>query len=204
MILLIDHYDSFTYNIYQAVAGLGEKVEVVRYGQLSLEEIRAKNPGSIILSPGPGHPRDVPESLELIRALHRDVPILGICLGQQLLGEAFGGRVIEAPVIRHGKVSELSHSGTDLFRGMQERLPVMRYHSLAIEKASMPDCFDVQAEALDDGTVMAIKHKEYPVYGLQFHPESIGTPEGTDMMARFVELARERRLHTQHADREYR
>ncbi|MEZ0480788.1 aminodeoxychorismate/anthranilate synthase component II [Planococcus sp. SSTMD024] len=202
MILLIDHYDSFTYNIYQAIAALGEEVEVVRYGQLSLDEIRGKTPDAIILSPGPGHPRDVPESLELIRELHRDVPILGICLGQQLLGEAFGGRVTEAPVIRHGKVSELSHSETDLFNGMKERVPVMRYHSLAIEKDSMPDCFDVQAEALDDGTVMAIKLKEYPVYGLQFHPESIGTPEGTDMMARFVELARESRLHMQHADRE--
>lgn len=202
MILLIDHYDSFTYNIYQAIAALGEEVEVVRYGQLSLDEIRDKQAQAIILSPGPGHPRDVPESIELIRALHRDVPILGICLGQQLLGEAFGGRVTEAPVIRHGKVSELSHSGTDLFAGMQERVPVMRYHSLAIEKASMPDCFDMQAEALDDGTVMAIKLKGHPVYGLQFHPESIGTPEGTDMMARFVELARESRLHMQPADRD--
>lgn len=200
MILLIDHYDSFTYNIYQAIAALGEEVEVVRYGQLSLDEIHGKQAQAIILSPGPGHPRDVPESIELIRALHRDVPMLGICLGQQLLGEAFGGRVTEAPVIRHGKVSELSHSGTDLFAGLKERVPVMRYHSLAIEKASMPDCFDVQAEALDDGTVMAIKHKEYPVYGLQFHPESIGTPEGTDMMARFVELARASRLHMQQAD----
>ncbi|MBU9672537.1 aminodeoxychorismate/anthranilate synthase component II [Planococcus sp. CP5-4] len=202
MILLIDHYDSFTYNIYQAIAALGEEVEVVRYGQLSLDEIRGKQAQAIVLSPGPGHPRDVPESIELIRALHRDVPILGICLGQQLLGEAFGGRVTEAPVIRHGKVSELSHSGTGLFAGMQERVPVMRYHSLAIEKASIPDCFDVQAEALDDGTVMAIKLKEYPVYGLQFHPESIGTPEGTDMMARFVELARESRLHMQQTDRD--
>ncbi|MGM0898445.1 MAG: anthranilate synthase component II [Bacillota bacterium] len=202
MILLIDHYDSFTYNIYQAVAALGEEVEVVRYGQLSLDEIRAKKPEAIILSPGPGHPRDVPQSLELIRANYRDVPILGICLGQQLLGEAFGGRVTEAPVIRHGKVSHVSHSGTDLFAGMEERVSVMRYHSLAIEKTSMPDCFDVQAEAMDDGTVMAIKHKEYPVYGLQFHPESIGTPEGTDMMARFVELARESRLHMQQADQD--
>ncbi|WP_271853695.1 anthranilate synthase component II [Planococcus maritimus] len=202
MILLIDHYDSFTYNIYQAVAALGEEVEVVRYGQLSLDDIRSKQPEAIILSPGPGHPRDVPESLELIRELYRDVPILGICLGQQLLGEAFGGRVTEAPAIRHGKVSDVSHSATDLFAGMDERVPVMRYHSLAIEKASLPECFTIQAEALDDGTMMAIKHKDYPVYGLQFHPESIGTPEGTDMMARFVELARASRLHTQQADHE--
>lgn len=202
MILLIDHYDSFTYNIYQAVAALGEDVEVVRYGQLSLDEIRSKQPQAIILSPGPGHPRDVPESLDLIRELYRDVPILGICLGQQLLGEAFGGRVTEAPAIRHGKVSEVSHSATDLFAGMEERVPVMRYHSLAIEKATLPECFDIQAEALDDGAMMAIKHKDYPVYGVQFHPESIGTPEGTDMMARFVELARASRLHAQQADHE--
>lgn len=188
MILLIDHYDSFTYNIYQAIAALGEEVEVVRYGQLSLAEIHAKNPQAIILSPGPGHPRDLPESLELIRESYRNVPILGICLGQQLLGEAFGGRITEAPVIRHGKVSDIAHTGTDLFAGMEKNVPVMRYHSLAVEKPSLPDCFEIQAEALDDGTLMAIKHRDYPVYGLQFHPESIGTPEGNQIMARFVEL----------------
>lgn len=199
MILLIDHYDSFTYNIYQSVASLGEKVEVIRYGQLSLEEIREKKPEAIILSPGPGHPQDVPESTELIRKYYRDVPILGICLGQQLLGEAFGGVVAEAPVIRHGKVSEVSHSGTGLFEGMEEAVPVMRYHSLALERAALPACFEVQAEALDDGTIMAIKHRDYPVYGLQFHPESIGTPAGDAMMAKFVALARENRpISAQH------
>ncbi|MFC4711592.1 anthranilate synthase component II [Planococcus dechangensis] len=199
MILLIDHFDSFTYNIYQSIAALGEQVEVVRYGQLSIEEIRAKNPEAIILSPGPGHPRDVPESLELIRTGYRDVPILGICLGQQLLGEAFGGNVTEAPVIRHGKVSDLTHCGTDIFAGMAKTVPVMRYHSLALEKPSLPECFEIQAEALDDGSIMAIKHKEYPVYGLQFHPESIGTPEGDHMMARFIELVRENRPAKQSA-----
>lgn len=186
MILLIDHYDSFTYNIYQSIASLGVEVEVCRYGELTLDAIDAKDPAAIILSPGPGHPSAYPESLELIRQLGGQIPLLGICLGQQLIGQAFGGTVTAAPVIRHGKVSSISHSGTDLFEGVAGPLPVMRYHSLVLEKQSLPECLAIQAEALDDGTIMAVRHREYPIYGLQFHPESIGTPDGDALMARFV------------------
>lgn len=186
MILIIDHYDSFTYNIYQSVASLGERVEVCRYGDLTLDDIRRKDPQAIILSPGPGRPSAYPESLELIRQFHGELPLLGICLGQQLLAQAFGGHVIEAPAIRHGKVSGISHCGSDLFEGMADPLPVMRYHSLTVDKASLPACLEVQAEALDDGALMAIRHRGFPVFGLQFHPESIGTPDGDRLLARFV------------------
>lgn len=186
MILLIDHYDSFTYNIYQAIAAMDIEVEVVRYGVLTLEEIKGKNPQAIILSPGPGHPRELPESIALIQQLHKSVPILGICLGQQLIGEAFGGNIVEAPFIRHGKVSDVTHSQQGLFKHMPLPLPVMRYHSLVLEPETLADCLEVQSRALDDDTIMAVKHKEYPVYGIQFHPESIGTPDGVELMREFV------------------
>lgn len=191
MILLIDHYDSFTYNIYQAVAAMGIEVEVVRYGVLTLDEIKAKNPEAIILSPGPGHPLELPKSIELIQQLHRSLPILGICLGQQLIGEAFGGKVVEAPFIRHGKVSQVSHNQQGLFRSMPLPLPVMRYHSLVLEQESLADCLEVQSRALDDDTIMAVKHREYPVFGIQFHPESIGTPDGVELMKEFVAQVRQ-------------
>lgn len=191
MILLIDHYDSFTYNIYQAVAAMGVEVEVVRYGVLTLDEIKAKNPEAIILSPGPGHPLELPESIALIQQLHRSLPILGICLGQQLIGEAFGGKVVEAPFIRHGKVSQVSHNQQGLFRSMPLPLPVMRYHSLVLEQESLADCLEVQSRALDDDTIMAVKHRDYPVFGIQFHPESIGTPDGVELMKEFVAQVRQ-------------
>lgn len=192
MILLIDHYDSFTYNIYQAVAAMGIEVEVVRYGVLTLDEIKAKNPEAIILSPGPGHPLELPESIELIQQLHRSLPILGICLGQQLIGAAFGGKVVQAPFIRHGKVSQVSHNQQGLFRSMPLPLPVMRYHSLVLEKESLAGCLEVQSRALDDDTIMAVKHRDYPVFGIQFHPESIGTPDGVELMKEFVAQVRQK------------
>ncbi|MBD8014983.1 anthranilate synthase component II [Planococcus wigleyi] len=192
MILLIDHYDSFTYNIYQAVAAMGVEVEVVRYGVLTLDEIKAKNPEAIILSPGPGHPLELPESIELIQQLHRSLPILGICLGQQLIGAAFGGKVVQAPFIRHGKVSQVSHNQQGLFRSMPLPLPVMRYHSLVLEKESLAGCLEVQSRALDDDTIMAVKHRDYPVFGIQFHPESIGTPDGVELMKEFVAQVRQK------------
>ncbi len=191
MILLIDHYDSFTYNIYQAVAAMGVEVEVVRYGVLTLEEIKEKNPQAIILSPGPGHPRELPESIALIQQLHKFIPILGICLGQQLIGAAFGGNVIEAPFIRHGKVSAVAHSQQGLFKNMPSPLPVMRYHSLVLEPETLASCLEVQSKALDDDTIMAVSHKEYPVYGFQFHPESIGTPDGVELMREFIVQSRQ-------------
>ncbi|ANU26659.1 anthranilate synthase component II [Planococcus versutus] len=186
MILLIDHYDSFTYNIYQAVAAMGVEVEVVRYGVLTVDEIRAKNPRAIILSPGPGHPRELPESIELIQKLYQSIPILGICLGQQLIGAAFGGNIVQAPSIRHGKVSDVSHQRQGLFKNMPLPLPVMRYHSLVLEPENLAGCLEVQSKALDDDTIMAVKHRDYPVYGIQFHPESIGTPNGVELMKEFI------------------
>lgn len=186
MILLIDHYDSFTYNIYQAVAELGKEVEVVRYGVLSAEEILAKRPEGIILSPGPGHPDTLVESIELVQAVAGNVPILGVCLGHQMIGSAFGGKVINAPFIRHGKVSEIEHQQRGIFKGLAEPLPVMRYHSLVLEQETLPDCLEIHSVAVDDGTIMAIKHKEYPIYGVQFHPESIGTPAGNQILEGFL------------------
>ncbi len=186
MILLIDHYDSFTYNIYQAVAETGEQVEVVRYGVLSTEELIAKRPSAIILSPGPGHPDALPESIRLIHEVRDSIPILGVCLGHQLIAAAFGGTIAEAPVIRHGKVSNIKHNGEGLFKGFSDPLPVMRYHSLALQDETVPDCLEVQATALDDGCIMAIKHQSLPIYGFQFHPESIGTPDGADLVKAFL------------------
>jgi anthranilate synthase component 2 len=185
MILLIDHYDSFTYNIFQAAAEMGKEVEVVRYGALTVEEILAKKPEAIILSPGPGHPEALPESIRLIQQVHRSIPILGICLGHQLIGAAFGGCITQAPRIRHGKVSPITHNGQGIFAGMPEPLPVMRYHSLVIDPDAVPECLDVHAVASDDCTIMAIKHRDFPVFGMQFHPESIGTPDGHKLLERF-------------------
>lgn len=186
MILLIDHYDSFTYNIYQAVAELGKDVEVIRYGVLSVEEILAKRPEAIILSPGPGHPDTLAESIELVQSAAGNVPILGVCLGHQMIGAAFGGTIISAPSIRHGKVSEIEHGERGIFKGLAEPLPVMRYHSLVLEPETLPDCLEIHSLALDDGTIMAIKHKDFPVYGVQFHPESIGTPAGNQLFEGFL------------------
>ncbi|AQQ54002.1 anthranilate synthase component II [Planococcus lenghuensis] len=185
MILLIDHYDSFTYNIYQAVARRTE-VKVVRYDAITAQEVLELKPDAIILSPGPGHPDALPESIELIQAVYRSIPILGVCLGHQLLAAAFGGNVIQAPVIMHGKVSEIAHTGQDLFTSLPDPLPVMRYHSLMAEKTSLPDVFNVQATA-DDGTVMAIRHNRFPLFGVQFHPESIGTPDGDRLVQNFLD-----------------
>lgn len=187
MILLIDHFDSFTYNIYQAVAGMGRDVEVVRYGVLTAEEILAKEPEALILSPGPGHPDAVPESIRLIQLAAESLPVLGICLGHQLIGAAFGGTISHASSIRHGKVSPILHSHQGMFSETANPFPAMRYHSLMLEAESLPSCLEIQAVAGDDGTIMAIKHTDYPIYGIQFHPESIGTPDGDKLMEGFLD-----------------
>lgn len=187
MILLIDHFDSFTYNIYQAVSQLGREVEVVRYGVLTAEEILEKAPEAIILSPGPGHPNAAPESIRLIQLAADSVPVLGICLGHQLIGAAFGGTIIHAPVIRHGKASFISHGNQGIFSGMADPLPAMRYHSLVLEAETLPRCLEIQAVSDDDDTIMAVKHTDYPIYGIQFHPESIGTPQGDKLMEGFLD-----------------
>ena len=182
MILIIDHYDSFTYNLAQYIAELGEEVEVIRYDALTEDQIRMKQPTAIVLSPGPGHPKEYPQTLALLDALHTDYPFLGICLGHQLMGLYFGGKVIPAPAIFHGKTSELRDAQTGQAAGR-----VMRYHSLAVDAQTLPDIVEPVAFAAEDGTLMEMKHRTLPIHGMQYHPESIGTPDGRTRLATFLQ-----------------
>ncbi|MBY0096754.1 anthranilate synthase component II [Mesobacillus maritimus] len=186
MILLIDNYDSFTYNLYQYLGELGVKLKVVRNDKVTISEIETMKPTAIIISPGPGRPENAGICVELIRTLAHKVPILGICLGHQAIGYAFNGTIMKAGEIMHGKVSEISHNGSSLFSTLPGRLSVMRYHSLVIEKDSVPSELEILASSTDDNEIMAVKHKEYPVYGLQFHPESIGTKQGKQLLENFI------------------
>lgn len=186
MILLIDNFDSFTYNLYQYLGELGEVITVYRNNQIGLEEIKKLNPKAIILSPGPGKPEDAGICIELIKAYHRQIPILGICLGHQAIGAAFGCEIRKAHVIKHGKTSMITHNGKGVFSYLPSPLEVMRYHSLTIERTSLPKELEFTAIAMDDGEIMGINHRDYPVYGLQFHPESIGTPTGKQMLKNFL------------------
>ncbi|MGX6444113.1 anthranilate synthase component II [Neobacillus sp. K501] len=188
MILLIDNFDSFTFNLYQYLGELGEKAAVYRNNQLTIEEIGELQPRAIILSPGPGVPEDAGICIEVIKEFHRNIPILGICLGHQAIGAAFGGVVTRAELIKHGKTSMIEHNAGDIFKGLPSPLEVMRYHSLIIKQESLPTELECTAVSIDDREVMAIKHRECPVYGLQFHPESIGTPSGKQLIANFLTL----------------
>ena len=185
MLLLLDNYDSFTYNIDQLFSDIGAQVEVVRSDKISIDGIRAKGYRSIIISPGPGIPQDAGISEEVIRQLGGDIPILGICLGHQAIGEVFGGRVVRAREIVHGKASPIRHSGTGLYRDIPNPTEVARYHSLIIARENLPDVLDVTSQ-LDDGTIMGVRHKTLPIEGIQFHPESILTPEGRRMMQNYL------------------
>ena len=185
MLLLLDNYDSFTYNIDQLLSDIGARVEVVRSDKISIEEIRAKDYRGIIISPGPGIPQDAGISEEVIRQLGGEIPILGICLGHQAIGEVFGGRVVRAGEIVHGKASPIRHSGTGLYRDIPNPTEVARYHSLIIARENLPDVLDVTSQ-LDDGTIMGVRHKTLPIEGIQFHPESILTPEGRRMMQNYL------------------
>ena len=185
MLLLLDNYDSFTYNIYQLFSDIGAQVEVVRSDKISIDGIRANGYRGIIISPGPGIPQDAGISEELIRQLGGEIPILGICLGHQAIGEVFGGRVVRAGEIVHGKASPVRHSGTGLYRDIPNPTEVARYHSLIIARENLPDVLDVTSQ-LDDGTIMGVRHKTLPIEGIQFHPESILTPEGRRMMQNYL------------------
>ena len=185
MLLLLDNYDSFTYNIYQLFSDIGAQVEVVRSDKISIDGIRANDYRGIIISPGPGVPQDAGISEEVIRQLGGEIPILGICLGHQAIGEVFGGRVVRAGEIVHGKASPIRHSGTGLYRDIPNPTEVARYHSLIIARESLPDVLDVTSQ-LDDGTIMGVRHKTLPIEGIQFHPESILTPEGRRMMQNYL------------------
>jgi len=185
MLLLLDNYDSFTYNIYQLFSDIGAQVEVVRSDKISIDGIRANGYRGIIISPGPGIPQDAGISEEVIRQLGGEIPILGICLGHQAIGEVFGGRVVRAGEIVHGKASPIRHSGTGLYRDIPNPTEVARYHSLIIAHEDLPDVLDVTSQ-LDDGTIMGVRHKTLPIEGIQFHPESILTPEGRRMMQNYL------------------
>lgn len=185
MLLLLDNYDSFTYNIYQLFSDIGAQVEVVRSDKISIDGIRANGYRGIIISPGPGIPQDAGISEEVIRQLGGEIPILGICLGHQAIGEVFGGRVVRAGEIVHGKASPIRHSGMGLYRDIPNPTEVARYHSLIIARESLPDVLDVTSQ-LDDGTIMGVRHKTLPIEGIQFHPESILTPEGRRMMQNYL------------------
>ena len=187
MILLIDNYDSFTYNLYQYLGELGQTVEVVRNDQVTLEEIEELAPERIIISPGPGDPDDAGISKDVIRRFGERLPILGVCLGHQCIGEVYGGVVEGAGEILHGKVSRVTHDGRGVFAGLVSPIDATRYHSLAIRADSVPDVLEVSATS-ESGIVMGVRHRLLPVEGVQFHPESILTPDGHQILRNFLGL----------------
>lgn len=187
MILLIDNYDSFTYNLYQQLASIGKNVKVVRNDQITVDEIRQLQLEAIVLSPGPGRPKDAGITIDVIKQFYEKVPILGICLGHQAIGEAFGAVITQAKQIMHGKISKLHYEKKGIFEQFDGEMEVMRYHSLVIDPKTLSDDFEVLATTKDDGEIMAIQHKQYPVVGLQFHPESIGTEKGTTIVQSFFD-----------------
>ncbi len=191
MILLIDNYDSFSYNLVQLIGGLckekgGEKIKVIRNDELTVKEIEDLNPSRIILSPGPGRPAEAGVCEDVVKKLKGKVKLLGVCLGHQSICESFGGKITYAKVLMHGKQSEVKIDTTaQIFRGLPEKIQVARYHSLAAEKSTLPEELQVIAED-ETGEIMAVKHRDYEIYGLQFHPESVLTPDGAVMMKNFL------------------
>jgi anthranilate synthase component 2 len=193
MILVIDNYDSFTYNLVQYLGELGETLDVRRNDAISVEEIGALAPTAIVLSPGPCTPAEAGITIPVIQRWGSEIPMLGVCLGHQAIGEAYGGRVIRASRVMHGKTSLITHDGTGLFANIPSPFEVMRYHSLIVESATVPAVLEVTAVALDDATeIHALRHRQHPVWGVQFHPESILTQHGRTILANFLQLARER------------
>ena len=186
MILIIDNYDSFTYNLYQALAVITNNVKVVRNDAITINEIKKLNPSGIILSPGPGRPENAGICIDVIKNLGTQIPIFGVCLGHQAIGLAFGGNVVRADNPLHGKDSLIYHKDGDMFKNVTQPFKAGRYHSLIVDKATMPN--NLVIEAVDDsGSIMALRHNNYPIYGVQFHPESILTPEGGQILKNFVE-----------------
>ncbi len=193
MIIVIDNYDSFTYNLVQYLGELGaelpvaNEVQVYRNDQISLAEIRRLQPAAVVISPGPGRPEDAGISLELIKELGPTIPILGVCLGHQSIGQVFGGKIVSAPILMHGKTSQVEHKGVGVFQGMESPMIATRYHSLVIEKESCPEVLEITAW-VEDGTIMGVRHREYPhIEGVQFHPESILTTSGKQLLRNFLE-----------------
>jgi anthranilate synthase/aminodeoxychorismate synthase-like glutamine amidotransferase len=188
-VLLVDNYDSFTYNLYQYLGELQAEVMVVRNDALTVDQALARDPRAVVISPGPGTPDQAGISLELIRRAAGRVPLLGVCLGHQALGQAFGGRVVRAPKLMHGKTSEIHHDGRTVFAGLPQAFTATRYHSLVVARETVPDCLEVSAWTAD-GVVMGLRHRQHVLEGVQFHPESILTPEGPRLVENFLALAR--------------
>ncbi len=189
MLVLIDNYDSFTYNVYQCLCELGERVTVIRNDSSTPADIRNLGPDGIIISPGPSTPRQAGISNDVIRELGEDIPILGICLGHECIGYTYGGVICHASTIMHGKSSCVHHNGEDIFAGLPDPFYAIRYHSLVVNRDTLPDCLEMTAWT-DDGTVMGLRHRKYPVYGIQFHPESFMTQGGKDILRNFLALRR--------------
>ena len=186
MIVMLDNYDSFTYNLVQYLQVLGAEVNVVRNDAVTVEEIRSWNPAGIVVSPGPCRPETAGISVSLIQAFSGRIPILGVCLGHQAIGVAFGGRVIRARQLMHGKVSTVTADGKSIYQGIRSPFQAMRYHSLAISRDEFPGCLEITAES-EDGEIMGVRHREHPTEGIQFHPESIMTPVGKRLLRNFLE-----------------
>lgn len=191
MLLMIDNYDSFTYNLVQYFGELGAEVRVVRNDELSVEQVAALQPERIVISPGPCTPNEAGISVPLIRAMAGRVPILGVCLGHQSIGQAFGGQIVKAPAVMHGKTSPMHHTDRGVFHGLDNPFEATRYHSLVIDQASLPECLEITAwTETEDGTrdaIMGVRHRELPIQGVQFHPESILTQQGHDLLRNFIE-----------------
>ena len=191
MLLVIDNYDSFTYNLVQYLGEMGEEPAVRRNDEVTVDEVRAMAPSAIVLSPGPGVPTDAGVTVDVIRECGSSVPILGVCLGHQAIGEAYGARVVRAAKLMHGKTSRIRHSSTGIFAGIESPLEVMRYHSLVLEPGSVPAELEVIATSDGDATeIQAVKHRTHPVWGVQFHPESVLTQRGRELLNNFLTLAR--------------
>jgi anthranilate synthase/aminodeoxychorismate synthase-like glutamine amidotransferase len=195
MILIIDNYDSFTYNLVHLVGSYTDEVDVVRNDALTVDEVSEMALDGILISPGPGRPADAGISEELIGRLGPHIPILGVCLGHQAIGDAYGGTITYAPTLMHGKTSEISHVATGIFQGVASPFTATRYHSLVVDRASVPDALEITAETAD-GVVMGLRHREYPVEGIQFHPESVLTSEGPKLINNWLESVLERRPET--------
>ena len=187
MILMIDNYDSFTYNLYQYLGMLGAEIQVHRNDTITLDEIGALEPERIVISPGPGIPQSAGISIPMIQRFHRKIPILGVCLGHQAIGASFGGRVVHAVELMHGKTSEIYHDSKTIFGGVTDPFVATRYHSLAVERETLPACLEISAQT-KDGEIMGLRHREYPVEGIQFHPESILTEEGMRILKNFLTI----------------
>ncbi|WP_392534724.1 anthranilate synthase component II [Nostoc sp. C117] len=198
MLIVIDNYDSFTYNLVQYLGELAAEfpvaadIKVFRNDKISIDEIRALKPEAVVISPGPGRPEDAGISLEMIEQLGQELPILGVCLGHQSIGQVFGGKIVSAPELMHGKTSQVSHTGVGVFQGLENPLTATRYHSLVIERESCPDVLEITAW-VEDGTIMGVRHRNYPqIQGVQFHPESVLTLSGKQLLRNFLQQLQSR------------